>query len=133
MDDVCAALKVHTQIEEEIFYPAAREALPDQQDLFDQAISEHAAAKDLIAQVESGAASDEATCDKFLELSDAIDQHVREEEDEMFPRLRDTSMDMEDIGARLATRKRELESEAARTASTLTGDEIRNRLTGLRG
>ncbi|HYM47303.1 MAG TPA: hemerythrin domain-containing protein [Burkholderiaceae bacterium] len=47
---ICAELTVHTQVEEEIFYPASREVL-DEEDLVDEAIVEHASAKDLIAQL----------------------------------------------------------------------------------
>src|SRR5262245_54365840 len=57
MDAVCAALKIHTAIEEEILYPAAREALPDEEDLMNEAVVEHASAKDLIAEIEAGGAS----------------------------------------------------------------------------
>jgi hypothetical protein len=117
MDEVCAALKVHTQIEEEIFYPAAREACPDEEEMFDEALAEHAAAKDLIEQIEAGAATDTGTSDRFLTLSDDIDHHVQEEEMEMFPMVGDSSMDLEEVGGRLAARKQELEAEATRPAS----------------
>ena len=111
MDAVCDALKVHTQLEEEIFYPAARKALPDEADLFNEAQVEHNAAKELIAQVEAGSARDDMTCAQFTVLSEQIDHHVREEQDEMFPKLRKTSMDMEAIGRKLEKRRAELESE----------------------
>lgn len=110
MDAVCEALKIHTQIEEEIFYPAARHALPDDKDLLNEAQVEHTAAKELIAQVEAGAARDDMTCAQFQVLSEQIDHHVKEEQDEMFPKLRKTSMDMEAIGRRLEKRRAELES-----------------------
>jgi iron-sulfur cluster repair protein YtfE (RIC family) len=57
MDAVCAELKMHTRIEEEIFYPALRKALPDDQDLLNEAEVEHAAAKDLIEKIENGSAA----------------------------------------------------------------------------
>jgi hemerythrin-like domain-containing protein len=110
MDAVCEALKVHTQIEEEIFYPAARHALPDEKDLMNEAQVEHNAAKELIAQVEAGSARDDMTCAQFQVLSEQIDHHVKEEQDEMFPKLRKTSMDMEAIGRKLEKRRAELET-----------------------
>ncbi|HLX21757.1 MAG TPA: hemerythrin domain-containing protein [Usitatibacter sp.] len=134
VDEVCAALKVHTQIEEEIFYPAAREACPGEDEMFDEALAEHSAAKDLIEQIEGGAASDPSIRERFLALSDAIDHHVREEETEMFPKLLETSMDMEEVGARLAERKRVLENEAARSDGAIAGEpKIPSRIPGLRG
>src|SRR5262249_15306665 len=133
IDEVCAALKVHTGIEEEIFYPAAREACPDEDEMFDQALAEHSAAKDLIEQIEAGAASEVETRGRFLALSDAIDNHIREEEDIMFPKLLETSMDMEEVGGRLAERKKELEGEMARAANPMSSDSAtRNRIPGLR-
>lgn len=116
MDAVCAALKVHTQIEEEIFYPAARQALPDEKDLFNEAQVEHAAAKELIAQVEAGSARDDMTCARFQVLSEQVDHHVKEEQDEMFPKLRKSSMDMEAVGRKLEKRRAELESEGVAAA-----------------
>jgi hemerythrin superfamily protein len=118
MDEVCHALKIHAQIEEEIFYPAAREALPDEVDLMNEAQVEHASAKELIALVESGRASDPMTCARFLVLSEQIDHHAGEEEDEMFPKIRKSKMDTQAIGRRLAERKAELESEALRVKGT---------------
>ena len=109
IDTVCTALKVHTKIEEEIFYPAAREALgDDEEDLMNEAEVEHSGAKDLIAQIEDGSASDPMTCARFLVLSEQIDHHVKEEQDEMFPKLRETDMDLEGVGKQLKARKDEL-------------------------
>ena len=110
IDAVCEALKVHTQIEEEIFYPAAREALPDEGDLLNEAVVEHTAAKELIAKIEAGSARDDTTCAQFIVLSEQIDHHVEEEQEEMFPKLRKTSMDMLAIGRKLERRRAELES-----------------------
>ena len=118
MNEVCRALKIHAQIEEEIFYPAARQALRDEEDLLNEAQVEHASAKDLIALVESGKASDPMTCARFLVLSEQIDHHVKEEEDEMFPKVQKSKMDTQTIGRRLAQRKEELEGEALKVKST---------------
>jgi hypothetical protein len=108
MDVVCASLSVHAQIEEEIFYPAAREALPDEEDLLNEAEVEHAGAKDLIAQIQDGSADDPMTCAKFIVLSEYIEHHVKEEQGEMFPKVRDSDMDTKAVGAKLAARKEEL-------------------------
>src|ERR1700710_1323492 len=57
-EQICKELTVHAQIEEEIFYPAAREAIR-QEDLIDEATVEHQSAKDLIAQIEGGSPGDD--------------------------------------------------------------------------
>ena len=111
MDSVCDALKVHAQIEEEIFYPAAREALDEEEDLMNEAEVEHSGAKDLIEQVEEGSASDPMTCARFLVLSEQIDHHVKEEQEEMFPKLRKAEFDSAALGEEMAQRKAELEGD----------------------
>jgi len=104
---ICAELTVHTTIEEEILYPAAREVLNDE-DLIDEADVEHASAKDLIAQIEDGSPGDDKWDAKVKVLGEYIDHHVEEEHNEMFPKLRKTKLDMKAIGKELAARKQEL-------------------------
>ena len=84
---ICAALKVHTQIEEEIFYPAAREATSDN-DLLDEAMVEHAGAKNLIAEIEAMDPADDLYDAKVRVLGEQIRHHVEEEEEELFPKSR---------------------------------------------
>jgi hemerythrin-like domain-containing protein len=112
MDDVCSMLKVHSQIEDEIFYPAARAVLPDDEDLMEDVESEQKAAEKMVAEIEKGSATDVDTCALFLELSDAIDEHIIEEQDELFPKVQEAGMDTAEVGARMKARKEELESQA---------------------
>jgi hemerythrin-like domain-containing protein len=112
-EKICLALKVHTQIEEEIFYPAARDALSDE-DMVDEAVVEHAAAKDLIAEIEAMEPGEDLFDAKVKVLSEQIEHHVEEEEKEMFPKLQKTDMDMRALGLRMAERKTELMSSMAR-------------------
>ena len=105
--EICDMLKVHTQIEEEIFYPAARAVL-DEQDLVDEADVEHASAKELIGQIESGDAADDHYDAKVKVLGEYIDHHVGEEEKELFPEVRKAGLDVVDVGEQLAARKDEL-------------------------
>jgi hemerythrin-like domain-containing protein len=107
---ICSMLTVHTTVEEELFYPLAREALGKEADLIDEATVEHASAKDLIAQLQSSSADDDMYDAKVKVLGEYIDHHVKEEQDEMFPKLRKTSMDMGAIGRKLEKRRAELES-----------------------
>ena len=106
-DKICLELKVHTQIEEEIFYPAGREYLDDEE-MIDEAVVEHAAAKDLIAEIEGMQPSDDLYDAKVTVLQEQIEHHVEEEEKELFPKLKKTDMDMKAVGAQLKSRKAEL-------------------------
>jgi hemerythrin superfamily protein len=106
----CADLTVHTKIEEEIFYPAARKAIKDA-DLMDEATVEHAGAKDLIAQLESMQPGDDLYDAKFTVLGESVNHHVKEEQNEMFPKVRKTKLDLNALGEQMAQRKAELESE----------------------
>lgn len=106
-EQICTMLTAHARVEEEIFYPAAREAL-DEQDLLDEAEVEHASAKDLIAQIESMEPSEELYDAKVSVLGEYIDHHVREEEGELFPKLKRSELDLQSLGQQMATRKQEL-------------------------
>ena len=86
-EKICQELRVHTRIEEEILYPAAREALRDE-DLLDEAEVEHAGAKDLIAQIESSSPGADLYDAKVTVLGEYIKHHVKEEHEEMFPKLK---------------------------------------------
>lgn len=107
-DQICQALTLHTQIEEEIFYPAVRKATSDT-DLMDEALVEHAAAKELIAQISSMDPGDDLYDAKLKVLSEQIDHHVHEEETDMFPKVKKTSLDLAGLGEQMAARKQELE------------------------
>lgn len=107
VQEICTELTVHAQLEEEIFYPAAREAMDDE-DLLDEAEVEHASAKDLIAQLESMEPGDELYDAKVTVLGEYIDHHVQEEQDEMFPKVRKAKLNLDDLGAQIVARKEEL-------------------------
>ena len=111
-DKICTALTVHAQIEEEIFYPAARGAI-DEDDLFDEAEVEHGSAKQLIAEIQSMKVGDRLFDAKVIVLGEYIDHHVQEEEEEMFPEARDSDLDLKELGVKLAARKAELMAEVA--------------------
>ena len=106
---ICSALKVHAEIEVEIFYPAVRRAIHDD-DLMDEALVEHAGAKELIAQLEGVRPDDELYDAKVTVLGEQIDHHVKEEEDEMFPKVRKAQVDTAALGAKMAKRKAELQT-----------------------
>lgn len=105
--EICLALKVHAQIEEEIFYPAARDATGDD-DLIDEAVVEHATVKNLIAEIEKMKPGQELFDAKIRVLGEMVKQHIREEEDELFPELQSAKMDLDAVGKELTERKEEL-------------------------
>lgn len=111
---ICTALTVHTEIEEEIFYPAFLEATGDQE-MNDEAIVEHDGAKKLIAEIEGGAPGDDLWEAKVKVLSEMIKHHVKEEEQPggMFAKAKKAGMDLDGLGAEMAARKEELMAEYA--------------------
>jgi hypothetical protein len=108
-DNICLALEVHTQIEEEIFYPACREA-GIEEDLMDEADVEHDSAKKLIAEIEDGKPGDDHWDAKVKVLSEMIKHHVKEEEqrDGMFAKAKKADLDLDALGEEMQERKMEL-------------------------
>ena len=105
---ICVALTLHAQMEEELLYPAAREVLTRNEDIVDEAFVEHAGVKSLIAQIKT-MTSDQPLFDARVKvLGEYVDHHVKEEETELFPKLRKSSLDLDTLGDRLAARKKQL-------------------------
>ena len=105
---ICVALTLHTQLEEELLYPAARAVLTKDEDIVDEAYVEHAGAKTLIAQIKT-MTSDQPLYDARLKvLGEYINHHVREEENEFFPKLRKTALDLAGLGEQMVARKKQL-------------------------
>jgi hemerythrin-like domain-containing protein len=110
---ICLSLQIHTQIEEEIFYPAARKAIA-KSELIDEAIVEHAAAKKLIAEIETMEVGDKLRDAKVKVLGEQISHHVEEEENELFPEVEDSKLDLAELGQKMAERKAELVQQLER-------------------
>lgn len=108
---VCSELKVHTAIEEEIFYPAVRKAIEDE-DLMNEAKVEHQSAKDLITQLEAMKADDPLYPATFTVLGEYVLHHVKEEESEMFPQAKKAKLDLDALGREMLARKEELMASA---------------------
>ena len=105
--EICTALSVHAQIEEEIFYPAFKAALKDKL-LVPEANVEHAGVKSLIAQLEGVEPDGEMYDAKVKVLSEYVKHHVKEEQAEMFVKAKASSLDLVELGARMAARKQVL-------------------------
>jgi hemerythrin superfamily protein len=110
--EICTALSVHAQVEEEIFYPAVKAALKDKL-LIPEVIVEQAGMKTLIAQLEGAEPDGEMYDAKVRVLAEYVTHHVKEEHTEMFPKAKASSLDMVELGARMAARKAELMAQAA--------------------
>ncbi len=104
---ICRELTVHAQIEEEIFYPAVKQALKDKE-LVPEATVEHASVKDLIAQVRDVEPDGEMFDARVKVMGEFVKHHVKEEQNEMFPKAKGTRLDMQALGEQMAARKAEL-------------------------
>jgi hemerythrin superfamily protein len=126
---ICTELKIHTMIEEELFYPALRGKIDD--DDLDEAMVEHDGAKVLVNDIEAAEPSDDYYDAKVKVLQEEIEHHVKEEEKQqgnIFSQARKTDVDLAALGEQMAARKAELMRQAetqglppAQTA-TLTTD-----------
>lgn len=106
--DACRELKVHAKIEEELFYPALRQKMEDEDGLLDEADEEHHEAKILVAELELMSGDEDNFCAKFEVLAENVRHHIKEEEGELFPQARRTAIDFDALGEQLAERKEEL-------------------------
>jgi hemerythrin superfamily protein len=125
VERACAALTVHTRIEEEIFYPAVRDVLRDEI-LNEEALIEHATAKDLIASLEGLEPGEPFYDATFTVLAEYVKHHVKEEETEMFPQVKKAKLDLGELGAQMKQRKEELEDENGPVESGPVGRSARS-------
>ena len=120
---ICTELTIHAQVEEELFYPWLRENLEDDDmEMVEEAQVEHNSAKDLIAQIEGATDIDEVFNAKVKVLSEYIKHHVQEEENEIFPEVRDEQEELDELGQEMAARKGELQEEMG-VAGEPSGEE----------
>ena len=101
---ICLALTVHARIEESTFYPEVGRALEDD-DMIAEAVDEHNEMKEEIAEVVKGVLADEPVARPVKLLMQIVEHHVEEEETEMFPDVRQTDVDLYELGARLAAQR----------------------------
>jgi len=111
--EICTELKIHTLIEEEIFYPAFRGKI--ESDTLDEAYVEHDGAKVLVNDIEAGTPEDDFYDAKVKVLSEEIKHHVHEEEmpsEGMFAQCRKTDVDLVALRDQMLARKEELMAQA---------------------
>ena len=106
---ICVALTIHAAIEEELFYPAARRALEKEgKDVVDEAAVEHQSLKDIIGRLEVAPAKDPLYDAAVKVLEEYVKHHVKEEENELFPKVRSAELDLEALGKQMFERKTQL-------------------------
>lgn len=107
--EALAELRVHTALEEELFYPAVRRVVEDEEEV-DEAEEEHHVAKLLISELEDMGLGDDHFDAKFKVLAESVKHHIEEEESEMIPEA-EGGLDTLDLGEKMAERKEELREE----------------------
>ena len=114
-EEICMELTIHARLEEELFYPAVREALNDE-DLVDGAEEDHGRQRELVAQILASAAGDELYDARVAVLAEYVERHVRQEREQVFNRALASRLDLQSLARSLTIRKEELRavSEALR-------------------
>lgn len=114
-EEICMELTIHARLEEELFYPAVREALQDE-DLLDEAQEQHGSQREFVAQILSTSPDDELYDARVAVLADYVERHVRQEREEVFNRVLASRVDLHSLARSLTIRKEELRavSEALR-------------------
>ena len=109
----CTELKIHDRLETEIFYPGIRDAAEGGEvgDLLDEAEVEHTSVRELIQKIEGMSAQDEKRNAHFTVLAEYVKHHVKEEEREMFPKVKKLDVDLVALGQQMKERKLALMQE----------------------
>lgn len=107
---ICNELTVHTELEEQVFYPAAREVL-EKSDTVDEAEIEHQVAKELVEKIKQSRPQDDEFCALVTVLCEYVNHHIEEEQTELFPQLKKTEIDFDALGEEMQQKKQELRSE----------------------
>lgn len=105
---ICEELSVHAEIEEKVFYPQAEEVLGTDADLVDEAKVEHQSLKWLIEQIKSDSPEGDLYEARVKVLKEYVEHHVKEEEKELFPKVKKTELDLSEVGKELASMKKTL-------------------------
>lgn len=114
-EEICMELTIHARLEEELFYPAVRECLRDD-DLLDESEEQHGSQREFIAQILAGSPEDELYDARVAVLAEYVERHVRQEREQVFNRVLASRLDLQSLARSLTIRKEELRavSEALR-------------------
>jgi len=108
VSEALAELKIHAAVEEQLFYPALRQQMEDEDGLMDEADEEHHVVKFLIAELEQMQGNEDHWEAKFTVLAENVRHHIKEEEGEIFPKAKMTAIDFAALGEQMAERKQTL-------------------------
>lgn len=106
-EEICMELTIHARLEEELFYPAVRDALADD-DLVDESEDQHGSQREFVAQILAAAPDDELYDARVAVLAEYVERHVRQEREQVFNRALASRLDLKSLARALATRKEEL-------------------------
>jgi hemerythrin-like domain-containing protein len=126
-DETLEELKVHTALEEEIFYPAAREQI-DEKKRVAEAFEEHHVAKILLSELKKISSHDQRFEAKYKVLAESVKRHIQEEESKLFPMLED-SLNADELGQEMEERKEKLEQEPFKRSESRAGARANARRT----
>jgi hemerythrin superfamily protein len=108
-EEICMELTIHAKLEEELFYPAVREALDDE-DVVDEAQEQHGSLRELVGQILATPPQDALYDAKVKVLAEYVERHVRIEREHVFNRVLAARVDLQSLGRNIAARKEELRS-----------------------
>jgi hemerythrin superfamily protein len=120
VSQICTELSIHAQVEEEIFYPAVKKALKDKE-MIPEAMVEHATLKELISQIEVTEPNGEMFDAKMKVLSEYVKHHVKEEQNEIFPQVKSSKLDLDELADKITARKEEIKMENINKKEPLDG------------
>lgn len=106
-EEICMELTIHARLEEELFYPAVRECLRDD-DLLDESEEQHGSQREFIAQILAGSPEDELYDARVAVLAEYVERHVRQEREQVFNRVLASRLDLQSLARSLTIRKEEL-------------------------
>ncbi|HEX2046170.1 MAG TPA: hemerythrin domain-containing protein [Acidimicrobiales bacterium] len=126
-EKIVTELEVHTRIEEDVFYPAIKDASEELKDVVDEGVEEHHVADTLMGEIKTLTPEDDAFVAKMKVLIESVEHHAEEEEQEMFPETRKAfdKAALEELGERLEARKTELGAPTVADKEHLTTEELK--------
>lgn len=133
-ENAMAELEVHAALEEEIFYPAVEKEVENAASMISEAREEHQTVKQLIAELKGMEETDEEFESQFSELVENVQHHVEEEENEMLPKVEESSLDLNSLGDQMSKRRQALQSSVGatkkRTSATTSRKSTGRKSTG---
>lgn len=126
VDEILTELYIHSTVEEEIVYPAVAKEADEAEDLVDEAETEHRVVKFLMAELSEMASEEDQYEAKVTVLCELVGHHIREEEKEMFKKLRESGADLKELAQKVQERKKALQGEPLplMSATLLMGEEL---------